>query len=439
MRWMGWAWVAVVAGCASTTAVKDVELETTVHAPCDTPEVAYDGIDQDCDGADLLDADGDGFDADFLGGEDCDDQNVHIHPGAEEIFYDGVDQDCAGDDDFDADGDGAHVDDDCDDRDASAYPGAEEIFYDGVDQACDGGDDYDQDSDGVVVPADCDDTDPEVHPGAEEVFYDGVDGACDGGDDYDQDRDGDRADAHGGTDCDDEDATIDGVDVDGDGFSTCTGDCDDERAGFAPDQEDVCGDGIDQDCSGAADQGCLVEDAVVGRTYGLTFSDVVAEPDLLTVLGAFGYAIVFEVTDYDAVRGTLGVRIGSASETGTLWDPDCSTLIGPEPAEFSGDPVFQLGPIDYTMTYEGQDYVVEDFVVIGQFSGDGEFITDLVVAGRFDMRPLAVTLPGACELFDALGYPCEACEDGVPMCLPFTGVADEARWLPEIDLTDECG
>jgi hypothetical protein len=439
MRWMGWVLMVSGFGCVPSASLPQTETDPALHAPCDTPEVAYDGIDQDCDGQDLLDADGDGYDADFMGGQDCNDQDVRVHPDAEEIFYDGVDQDCAGDDDYDADGDGSHVDDDCDDRDASAYPGAEEVFYDGVDQACDGGDDYDRDADGVVFPADCDDTDPLVHPGAEEVFYDGIDGACDGGNDYDADRDGDESDAYGGTDCDDDDASVDGTDSDDDGFSTCTGDCDDTRSGFAPDQEDLCGDGVDQDCSGTADQGCVVEDMVVGRTYGLAMADVVAEPDLLILLGAFGYAIVFQVTDHDPDLSTIGVSVGSSSALGGLWTPDCSTLIEPEQAEFSADPVFQLGPLDYTMTYDWQDYDVEDFVVIGQFSGDGEAITGLVVAGRFDMRALESTVPAACALFATLGYGCEECRDGELMCLPFTGVAEEAPWLSEIDLDETCG
>ncbi|MBJ96310.1 MAG: hypothetical protein CMP23_17755 [Rickettsiales bacterium] len=41
-----------------------------------------------------VDADGDGFDS----SEDCDDNNPAVHPGAPEVADDGVDQDCNGDD-----------------------------------------------------------------------------------------------------------------------------------------------------------------------------------------------------------------------------------------------------------------------------------------------------------------------------------------------------
>lgn len=43
-------------------------------------EVPYDGVDQDCDGADLTDVDEDGYDAVEAGGEDCDDEDPDVLP-----------------------------------------------------------------------------------------------------------------------------------------------------------------------------------------------------------------------------------------------------------------------------------------------------------------------------------------------------------------------
>ncbi|MCB0762623.1 MAG: aryl-sulfate sulfotransferase [Flavobacteriales bacterium] len=101
-------------------------------------EIPYDGIDQDCTGADLTDVDGDGFSPED---GDCNDNDSSINPDAEEIPYDGIDQDCVDGDLVDVDGDGFSPDDgDCNDNDAGINPDAEEIPNDGIDQDCVDGD-----------------------------------------------------------------------------------------------------------------------------------------------------------------------------------------------------------------------------------------------------------------------------------------------------------
>ena len=112
-----------------------------------------DGYDTDCDGEMLateIDEDDDGY---LVCEDDCDDLNGQIHPDAEDIPYDGVDQDCDGADLVDVDGDGVNgPDEDCDDTDPDAYPGAEEDCYDDADNDCDGKDDSDD--------SDCEGTGP---------------------------------------------------------------------------------------------------------------------------------------------------------------------------------------------------------------------------------------------------------------------------------------
>ena len=80
----------------------------------------------------VTDEDGDGFDAEEHGGEDCDDTDPEIYPGAEEVYYDGVDADCDDASDYDADGDGEDAQEyggeDCDDTDPKTLDCAESVY-----------------------------------------------------------------------------------------------------------------------------------------------------------------------------------------------------------------------------------------------------------------------------------------------------------------------
>lgn len=54
-------------------------------------------------------------------GDDCNDSNASINPGIPETPYDGIDQDCNGADLTDVDGDAVSLPDDCDDNDRTAF------------------------------------------------------------------------------------------------------------------------------------------------------------------------------------------------------------------------------------------------------------------------------------------------------------------------------
>ncbi len=273
------------------------------------------------------DADGDGYVDENDGGDDCNDADPAINPGATELCTDGIDNNCddltdaedtascpvIADNDADNDGyDDANAGgDDCNDADPAVNPGATELCTDGIDNNCDGLTDTqdsvtcpvvvdnDADNDGYddanAGGDDCNDASPAVNPGAVEIC-DGLDNNCDGQIDegvlstFFQDRD---QDAYGGQsasactaptgyvssggDCNDlhslvnpgqseicsdgldnncnglTDETNCSIDSDGDGYGTADGDCDDSNGNINPGETEICTDSIDNNCNGQTD------------------------------------------------------------------------------------------------------------------------------------------------------------------------------------------
>jgi MYXO-CTERM domain-containing protein len=137
------------------------------------------------------DADSDGYNDYACGGDDCDDNNAAIHPGATEICN-GIDDNCDGvtDEGFDKDSDGYKTCGtaiDCDDNNAAIHPGATEVCGNNIDEDCSGADlkcecadnDHDGFRDKTCGGTDCNDNNNTVNPSAVEIC-DQIDNNCDG-------------------------------------------------------------------------------------------------------------------------------------------------------------------------------------------------------------------------------------------------------------------
>jgi hypothetical protein len=325
-----------------------------------------------------VDADGDGFEQ----GEDCDDGDAEVHPGAEEVCND-RDDDCDGfvdaDDPglvggleyyVDSDSDGYGADEglvllcehdpflattggDCDDSDALIHPGAAERCN-GLDDDCD--DEVDEDLDwetwyddldgdgfgdpdagveacappsGAVLDAtDCDDTDGAIHPGATEIC-DGVDNDCDDEADEGLDWRSWHQDADG-----------DGYGDPGTELEACarpsgtvldSSDCDDGDGAVHPDADEVC-DGIDNDCDGLVDDD---DDGVLARDSWYADADGDGYGDASLAVTACTQPAGTVADDSDCEDGDALIH-PAASEVCDGVDNDCDGLVDDDDGSLVG-------------------------------------------------------------------------------------------------------
>lgn len=279
----------------------------TIHPAPNDGEVAYDGLDSDCDGSNDFDVDGDGylpttvvvdgatvdvasaFDAfvaawgyaDRVAGwappgatapvvGDCNDFEALVHPGSTlpEVWYDGADQDCDGSNDFDQDGDG-WMPAGASGENAALYEQFVNQYYQGdppwtlpADVTLPDGTvlgPFDDCLDRPVVGLAADPASVYPRPGLEgDVWYDGIDTNCWTDNDFDQDGDAFIPDGQEAAY-----ATyvtswgyeaLEAVWGAPSGLSAPKpGDCNDTDPQTYPEALERIGDGNDQDCDGSPD------------------------------------------------------------------------------------------------------------------------------------------------------------------------------------------
>ena len=186
----------------------------------------------------------------------------------------------------------------------------------------------DADGDGHDETVDCDDNDDTVHPGADEIC-DGKDNDCDEVVPSDElDEDGDGASTCAG-DCDDSDAALNVDDGDNDGWSTCAGDCDDSDADLNLDDDDNdshttcagdCDDGDDDTYPGAGE---LCDGELNDCGGSLPADEVDGDGD--------GYLACEECDDGDASR------YPTAAEVCDGVDNDCDQVVPDDELDDDGD------------------------------------------------------------------------------------------------------
>jgi len=291
------------------------------------------------DTAEDADLDGDGVASEAGGGDDCDDSNAGVFPGAVEVC-DELDQDC----------DGA-----VDEAASDALTWFADVDGDGYGDQGQPVDDCEQPPSAVADATDCDDEDDETNPSARE-YCDGVDDDCDGMIDEDA-----------------SDATVFYLDQDGDGygvdeieescalsagFAENADDCDDANSAIYPSAEEVCGDGVDNDCSGDGDA-CelrgeedlaqapiILQGATSFNNIGEAFSagDLDGDGEVDLLLGA--RTLITGEEGYEVYTGSAFVVYGPVEESRRLDESIDPTLLPESQAAEFARSVAVLGDVN---------------------------------------------------------------------------------------------
>ena len=291
-------------------------------------------------------------------GDDCDDTNALIHPGAAEHCEPG-DEDCDGLDGM-ADPDIQDVPSWYRDADSDGYGATDKVV-----QSCETPIGY------VSADGDCEDANAAVHPGAIEVC-DTADNDCDG-------------------DIDDADASLDLAtasawypDGDGDGYGGGTAvaacdapaghvadhsDCDDGDLSAYPGNSEIC-DGADNDCDGDVDEGTSAS-----SWYRDADGDGYGDPASAIVACAAPVGTIADGSDCD--DGDVAISPAATEICGDGMDNDCdSTATGCGPA---GSVSLAAADLRYTGETAGDQS--GSALASGDFDGDGQ--ADLVIGAPY--------------------------------------------------------
>jgi hypothetical protein len=192
----------------------------------------------------------------------------------------------------------------------------------------------------------------------------------------------------------------------------------------------------------------LAEANLDGRTYALDYQDVTwAQPAGLAMVSALVDIeyVLLAVLDVDPIYETIETAgsLGISDPASVSADPDiiqdpCVAPVEFGVADFSGNPVFEIGPADFPIDIAGQEVVIDDAYVHAVFVEDGAAIEDIQISGQLDTTPLATELGFDICNNPLVPIPCVPCNNDPSSvtCVDVLLTADRAEWQENIEFDE---
>ncbi|MCB9759520.1 MAG: Ig-like domain-containing protein [Alphaproteobacteria bacterium] len=179
-------------------------------------------------------------------------------------------------------------------------------------------------------------------------------------------------------------------------------------------------------------------DRLEGRTYDVDLNDVQwNDPPNGEFLVSFleTQHLLFMVEDVDTNQETIDFVGAVGLSEPTRQDP-CTEAFDFDPADFSNDPAFRVGPEDTTFEASGESIEVYELTAFGSFANDGEILRNFGVTGYLDLRDFEYNGVAACAVAPIiLSASCVACpNDGTEGCLRLDVESPEAPYLANVTL-----
>jgi len=168
-------------------------------------------------------------------------------------------------------------------------------------------------------------------------------------------------------------------------------------------------------------EGELLEDPSVlaGRTFSMDLTDAEwLEPEGGGGLVSGLFAGVFLLGIQEVLEHEIDIifAVGEDVGGGVIQQDPCYETVDFEPADFTRNPYFELGPKRMPLEVQGQAVMLDDVQISGALVDDGTDLTDAELIANADARQFG-DWEYVCGMLDVFGAPCQACSDGVEACV----------------------